>query len=164
MIRRTTTARPIASGPSQGPPQPGPSHREQPQTTLRLPYPPADFGLPPKPTPPYPTQGYCVPVVPQVPRPPGPSAPPQAQSPSPPEQPTYCQTERNCSQTSAHPSLPCLPTQPGRSSSDAPDWTPTFCSRWQTRPQPSEQTPTRPSRPTSFSEEWGWQILPPQMG
>ena len=80
MVRRTTTARPPASGPSRVPLQPGPSHREQPHTTSRLPYPPADFGLPPKPTPPYPTQGYCAPVLPQVPCPPGPSAPPQAQT------------------------------------------------------------------------------------
>ena len=59
MIRRTTTARPPVPGPSQGPPQPGPNHRVQPQITSKLPYPPVDFGLPARPTPPYPTQGYC---------------------------------------------------------------------------------------------------------
>ena len=40
MIRRTTTARPTASVPTQGPSHTGPSTREQPHTTSRLPYPP----------------------------------------------------------------------------------------------------------------------------
>ena len=83
MIRRTTTARPTASDPSQGPSHTGPSTREQPQTTSRLPYPPADFGLPLHPTPPYPVQGYCAPTVPQAPCLPGPVGPPQARTSKP---------------------------------------------------------------------------------
>ena len=137
MIRRTTTARPTAAGPSQ---QARAHHIQDlaPGSSLTPPrgyhtrQPTSDFLLN---RPPHTLQGYCAPTVPQKrlasqglqlhlrPR-----------RPSPPDPPTYCQTERKYSQTSAHPSLPYLPTQPGRSNSDVPDWTPTSCSRWQTRP------------------------------
>ena len=52
MLRRTEAVRP---------PGPGPSHEEQPQATLRLPYPPPDFVSAPRRPPPYPTQGYGMP-------------------------------------------------------------------------------------------------------
>ena len=166
MIRRTTTARPTASVPTQGPSHTGPSTWEQPHTTSRLPYPPADFGLPLQPTPPYPVQGYCAPTVSQAPRLPGPVAPPQAGTSKPgPVAPPQAGTSKPSGSTDLLPDGEELfadfcPPQfavPANSAGEEQlrraGWTPTSCSRWQTRPQPSEQTPTLPSRLTSFSEE-----------
>ena len=52
-------------------------------TSSRLPYPPVIFGMPARQPPPYPTQGYCAPVLPQAPYPPGRPAPPKAQASKP---------------------------------------------------------------------------------
>ena len=64
------------------PPAPDPSHQELPQPTLRLPYPPPDFGSAPRRSPPYPTQGYGMPSHPQLTHNQGHLAPPQASQPT----------------------------------------------------------------------------------
>ena len=155
MLRRTAAARPPAPGPSQGPPQPGPSHREQLQTSSRLPYPAVDFGMPARQLPPYPTQGYCTPVLTQAPRPPGLPAPPKAQSlqafrdhgPA---------TRRRGDVFGLLPTPVCSSYQlsQGRNSLDVPVWTPSCFNRWRIQLQPCEQTPTPPRRPISSSGEW----------
>ena len=102
MLRRTAAARPPAPGSSQATPQPGPSHRGQPQTNSRLPCNPAvDFGMPTRQLPPYPTQGYSTPALPQAPCTPGLPAPPKAQASKPSGTATCYQTERRRFRTSA---------------------------------------------------------------
>ena len=73
MLRRTATARSPAQGPSQQDPAP---------SSLRLPYPSADFGAPARRPPPYPTQGYGTPSHSQATRTQGHPAPPHATRPT----------------------------------------------------------------------------------
>ena len=72
MLRRTAAPQPT----------PGTSHLEPPH--LRLPYPPADFGVQARQLPPYPIQGYSGPPSSQVSRTQGLPAPPPVQPTGPP--------------------------------------------------------------------------------
>ena len=123
MLRRTATARP---------PTPGPSHQDPLQSTSRLPYPPADFGVPARRPPPYPTQGYG--AHSQATRTQGHPAPSQSTRPTGP--PGTTDLLPNGDETFQDHSLPCSLPPSGKSNSGGPDWTPSSYSKSRIPPQP----------------------------